>query len=119
MNNATRDHRHGPRCRIEERLPIPAGVVVVTTKDLPSGKAWWSPEHRVILVDAELVGPDRHRAIAHECAHIILGHHGGLDSRITEPAADAFGEVLLCLAETSVAVEDLRDHCAALEGGRV
>lgn len=83
---------------VEARLPIPADVLVVEQDDLPSGDAWWSPAHRVILLRPDL-GSGRRFALAHECAHILLGHHAGMPEDVIEPAADALAAKLLVEAE--------------------
>lgn len=51
-------------------------VVVGFRDDLPSGVAWWSPKHQVILLARDLGQRERRVALAHELAHIDLGHSG-------------------------------------------
>lgn len=81
----------------EARLPIPSDVLVLEVGGLPVPGVW-SRARRVILLRAEL-GTERPFTLAHECAHIMLGHHGGLPESVTEPEADALATELLAAAE--------------------
>jgi Zn-dependent peptidase ImmA (M78 family) len=45
-------------------------VVIDYDDDLPSGDAWWSPAHRVILIATGLTQIERRCALAHELVHI-------------------------------------------------
>lgn len=51
-------------------------AVLIDYVDLPSGHAWWSPAHQVILMARGLTSSQRRCALAHELAHIDLGHVG-------------------------------------------
>lgn len=44
--------------------------------DLPSGDAWWSPRHEVILLRPGLLQVERRCALAHELGHRRLEHSG-------------------------------------------
>lgn len=48
-------------------------VLVDFDDDLPSGHAWWSPTHRVILMAKGLTSVQRRCALAHELAHVETG----------------------------------------------
>lgn len=52
------------------------------TLDLPSGDAWWVPEHQAIIVREDLGLIDRRCAVDHELAHQEFGHrhHVGPDA---------------------------------------
>lgn len=99
----------------EAALPIPPDVMVVETNELPSGKAWWSPASRVILVDASLPASERPLTLAHECAHMILGHGRDTDGPAIEQAADAFGGFLLTCTEMVLALRALEHRVIELE----
>lgn len=86
---------------VEARLPIPGDVLVVASSELPSGAAWWSPMHRVVLVREGLSVVERRWALAHEAAHIVLGHHGGMGPGI-EAEADELAVELLRAAQGRV-----------------
>lgn len=51
-------------------------VIVAYLEDLPSGRAWWSPAHQMILMAQGFSQRARRCALAHELAHIDLGHSG-------------------------------------------
>ena len=51
-------------------------VILGFRDDLLSGRAWWSPAHQVILMAKGLTQRARRTALAHELAHIDLGHAG-------------------------------------------
>lgn len=99
----------------EVALPIPPDVVIHETHELPSGDAWWSPASRVILIDASLPASERPLTLAHECAHIILGHSGDTDGPAIEQAADAFGGFLLKCTEMALALRALEHRVVELE----
>lgn len=96
MSNRTTIPRqaHWVRDEVEALLPVPDDVLVVDDEPIPSGRGWWSPEHRVILLRPDLRGAERHVTLAHETAHALLGHHSGHGPGI-ELEADRVGEVLL------------------------
>jgi hypothetical protein len=54
-------------------------VILDITPDLPSGNAWWSPAHEVILMRKGLLQVERRCALAHELGHRSLGHSGQCD----------------------------------------
>ena len=89
-------------------LPFPSDVLIVEEPDIPSGNAWWSPAQRVVLVLPGLDPAERPRVLAHECAHILLGHGGDTEGDAIERAADAFGDFLLMCT-------GLADRVAVLE----
>lgn len=51
-------------------------VVFAITPDLPSGNAWWSPKHQVVLMKPGLLQVERRCSLAHEMGHRALGHSG-------------------------------------------
>lgn len=51
-------------------------VILAQVDDLPSGKSWWAPEYRLVLLDRRLGQADRRCALAHELAHRAMGHQG-------------------------------------------
>lgn len=51
-------------------------VLFHVTDDLPSGNAWWSPAHEVILMRPGLLQVERRCSLAHELGHRALGHTG-------------------------------------------
>jgi Zn-dependent peptidase ImmA (M78 family) len=96
MTNRTDIRRRPVLDEVEARLPIPDDVLVTEENTLPSGNAWWVPTHRVILVRPGLGQVQRNFTLAHETAHIILGHHGGMArQRDIEGEADKLAAVLL------------------------
>lgn len=52
------------------------GGIVYGTRPLPSGNAWWVPSQRIILMRPGLKQVQRRCALAHELAHVELGHSG-------------------------------------------
>lgn len=97
-------------------------VVFAFTGDLPSGDAWWSPRHDVILMRPGLLQVERRCALAHELAHRALGHTGecghpdaGRQSRRQEHAADLWAArrlITLDALARVVAWTDDRDEAA-------
>lgn len=59
-----RELRHSPALLLE------------LTHDIPSGDAWWSPAHEVILMRPGLLQVERRCALAHELGHRELRHTG-------------------------------------------
>lgn len=51
-------------------------VLFEITDKLPSGDAWWSPAHDVILMRPGLLQVVRRCRLAHELGHRTLGHSG-------------------------------------------
>lgn len=96
--------------------------VVFGQRALPSGKAWWVPSERVIVMRPGLLQVERRCALAHELGHRELGHAGqceyedaGRQAGRDEAAADQWAAHLLvtleALADVLVWTDD-RDEAA-------
>lgn len=53
--------------------------IVIAAAYLPSGKGWWCPESRVILIDHRLTAAERCSTLLHEVAHALAGDAGTAD----------------------------------------
>lgn len=93
-------------------------VVLDFDDDLPSGQAWWSPRHRVILMAKGLTRAQRRVALAHELAHVergdcqVDGPDGERLELRQERAADRLAALRL------IPLDDLMDalaYCLSLE----
>lgn len=51
-------------------------IALSISDHLPSGRAWWCPASQTILLASNLTQAERRCALAHELAHIDLGHTG-------------------------------------------
>lgn len=91
-----------PLTELEQRLPFPGDILLREVDDdsLPSGLGWFAPEHRLVFVVSRGEARDRAFTLAHECAHVLLGHHAALaEERDIEAEADMLGAILLMAAE--------------------
>lgn len=80
--------------------------------DLPSGNAWWSPAHKVILMARGLTQAQRRSALAHELVHIEAGDHqiDGPDGERLERRQEVAAESKAALR--LIDLDDLMDSLA-------
>lgn len=69
--------------------------VLVAFEILPSGRGWWEPDQRVLLLDKRQSRREMRCTVAHELEHIIRGDH---DVSIVSPVLQARQEVAACSA---------------------
>lgn len=69
--------------------------VLVAFEILPSGRGWWEPDQRVLLIDKRQSRREMRCTIAHELEHIIRGDR---DVSAVSPVLQARQEVAACAA---------------------
>lgn len=81
--------------------------VVLGYRELPSGRGWWVPEERVILLDSRLSRRGRRCVLAHELVHVRRGDEacgiGVFDQRQERDADEAAARWLVPLERLAVA----------------
>lgn len=69
--------------------------VLVAFEILPSGRGWWEPDQKVLLIDKRQSRREMRCTLAHELEHIIRGDH---DVSVASPVLQARQEVAACAA---------------------
>lgn len=69
--------------------------VLVAFEILPSGRGWWEPDQKVLLLDKRQTRREMRCTVAHELEHIIRGDH---DVSVVSPILQARQEVAACAA---------------------
>ena len=106
------DDRYNPWAHLATQKDITFGVT-----RLPAGLGWWIPSERAIVLDDRLTRVGRRVVLAHELAHVDLGHAEmawfGVKTddlgRLLESQADRLA------ARRLIQVNDLADAIAASE----
>jgi Zn-dependent peptidase ImmA (M78 family) len=69
--------------------------VLVAFADLPSGRGWWEPDEKVLLLDRRQSRREMRCTLAHELEHIM---RGDCDVSTASPILHARQEVAACAA---------------------
>lgn len=69
--------------------------VLVAFADLPSGRGWWEPDERVLLLDRQQTQREMRCTLAHELEHILRGDQ---DVSAVSSVLHARQEVAACAA---------------------
>lgn len=69
--------------------------VLVAFEILPSGRGWWEPDERVLLLDKRQTQAEMRCTVAHELEHII---RGDIDVSVISPVLQARQEIAACAA---------------------
>src|SRR3954451_18977213 len=67
--------------------------VLVAFTDLPSGRGWWEPDEKVLLLDRRQSRREMRCTLAHELEHIMRGDY---DLSLASPILHARQEVAAC-----------------------
>lgn len=75
--------------------------VLVAFEILPSGRGWWEPDQRVLLLDKRQTRREMRCTLAHEIEHIMRGDH---DVSGVSPVLQARQEVAACAAASRLLI---------------